>query len=677
MTTINQQAESWSTSTDRHRETPCPTLSKEAKRKRVVWEDDVTAPTGGQPSVNPPKASVVPTTNPAKQVVPQKQEPLFSPKHLKEVSRRESIENRILFCSMEFPLRTCNTEFAFCKLFNETMYHEGLTYFDNAAIHCTFRHNALVLEFLNADMATRALTLNNHALVEHHHRGAETPNHMKLTRPFDYSVQEPETSIHPRKWRMCRGKKHCQDLWEENKKRGIIVQNAPERTSATALAEHFRRLLEERSWSVRQGNPVANAKQKGDSFYLTLRTQEETALAFQLQDILFRGAKLRLTIRPYNKLPQRDMGPPISINEEHHPPFHSNVASGTGIVTKPVEENMCVTLQETDCAALSQDSKTESRLELEMSPDSTRKEFQLSEEASRVKLQLALDELQATRRENDRLQSDLDQANTKLSITLSQLETTQQDNAKLQSDVDEAKLSLKDTLTQLDASKDGKAKLQSNLDQANALLGDTLRQLAATKQEKNQLQADLDDTNMEHEETLGRLEAANRGKAKLRDALDQSQLDAAIQIKSQNKVFLLMEKDLTATRDQLERVTQELALLAKRGPTKVVESILRNKRRVSMDYQVVDNSISKIPVSKVSPDKPKAILDTSKNRNKAAQRKNVSGPRTDRYNQSVNNADQVSSYTKPSVSKDYTFEGILQHENKSAFKREEVDYCDI
>jgi hypothetical protein len=285
---------------------------------------------------------------------------------------------------------------------------------------------------------------------------------------------------------------------------------------------------------------------------------------------------------------------------------------------------------------------------------------------------LALDQLEASTQDKSKLERDLDQVNSDLGDTLRRRNAVKQDQTKRQ----------RDTVSPLEESEPDKAKLQYDLGRANANLRETLRQLALVQQEKDRLRADLKEANVEHDETLGRLKAANQREAKLRDAaLGQSHRDAAIHTKSQNCVFLLMEQELTTTREQLESIKQKMALLAKRSTPTKLKPFLQNKPQVlSVDDEGQENSFSKKQIFKVSRDKPKGTVHSSKGGEREAGRsKNPSGPQTSRYNPTVSRGYKESSGRQAGGAfiHHQFVEVTVQNEMMASIELQEVDYWDI
>ena len=199
------------------------------------------------------------------------------------VRRREAIENRTLFCHSNAP-DVPGSQFR--HKFNMMMRDNKLSFFENVVFWCSKKSGPhdFKMEFVNADMATRALNLDGFTLRD---RRAS----IHLRRPPYYNGP-PET--HKTTWNefaATRPHFDISNIRNEKEEREVYIY-VPLDTDHDALREFLGDAIQRASLNIGKGNPIISCKVNGNSGFITLRTSEEAAATLNLNNIPFHGARL-------------------------------------------------------------------------------------------------------------------------------------------------------------------------------------------------------------------------------------------------------------------------------------------------------------------------------------------------------------------------------------------------
>ena len=184
--------------------------------------------------------------------------------------------------------------------FEKVLAIEGITYYDNP-IEKSYRRNdgsrMIVLEFINSDMASRALCLNNYILQE-----GRPP--ITLCRPFEYNA-DPSLSRHPTSFEGFCSAENKQVMKEYAKKdhqsRVVCIKNLSTDIPPDSLRRSLSKFLQDNSLIIRYGCPIVAFKVKQSKStgevcaFVTFRTNEEAIAFTQKGSLKIGGRLLRIT----------------------------------------------------------------------------------------------------------------------------------------------------------------------------------------------------------------------------------------------------------------------------------------------------------------------------------------------------------------------------------------------
>jgi hypothetical protein len=210
------------------------------------------------------------------------------------VRARESIENRRLCCynlSVDLP------ENIIRKAFADALCNSGLAYFEPRSIsHCRrVDQHEVHLEFINAELATRALNLNGYI-----YNGVG----IFIGRPRNYSgPPEPATTTAWQDFLKCpRKEKLAHHAKIEKKSRELTLVNVPKEARNADLKDFLNQYMCQVGSTMMPGNPITFCKIKSvlGIAFLTFRTEEETQAAFNMNKMFgstpFMGQHLLLSM---------------------------------------------------------------------------------------------------------------------------------------------------------------------------------------------------------------------------------------------------------------------------------------------------------------------------------------------------------------------------------------------
>jgi hypothetical protein len=211
-----------------------------------------------------------------------------------DVILREAIENRRLFFSNVHPNITPGEIEHF---FNGVMHRHGLCFHEHPIKNCkrVDQDNSIQIEFVNAEITTRALHLNR---IEF--KGKP----IWVGRPQGYSGPQQRTAIPPTSWQefassqLQRTMAHYAKL--EKKRRELVVLNVPTGVSPAGLSNFFSSSMGQAGLTILPGDPIAGCKINTGKrvAFLNLRTEEETKEALNMNNIPFQGQNLQIE-RPF------------------------------------------------------------------------------------------------------------------------------------------------------------------------------------------------------------------------------------------------------------------------------------------------------------------------------------------------------------------------------------------
>jgi hypothetical protein len=208
--------------------------------------------------------------------------------------QRESIEKRRIVCRF-VPVHIREHDIG--KLFDNAMHDSGLCFHEYPILsiqRSTNQQEEVSVDFLNSEMATRALNLNGIVCMS---------RTIWIGRPIQYSRSGADSS-EARTW---------QEFNDNHDKKAALAEQAKQEKAAREYyvvnlphdidTKKFRNFL---CFSMKRaglvilpgGDPITTITIKEQVAYCIFRIPEEAQAALHLNDILYRGKKLRLKLSP-------------------------------------------------------------------------------------------------------------------------------------------------------------------------------------------------------------------------------------------------------------------------------------------------------------------------------------------------------------------------------------------
>ena len=338
------------------------------KRKRVSWNEEELEDLAR--NIRPKQAKQIKTNCPPATEVNGMDASLRQ-----RLARREASANRILLLSnVSESTHISKVQ----ERLEKALSKEGILYFDNPFEKCFRRRdgsNIIELEFINADMASRALCLHNYTQL---HSGFQQGSPIYFTRPFDYDTIRHDKARHPTSWQgYCSGNNKSlmkQYVKREHQARVICIRGFPMGTSYHLIHDTLTKFVRENKLTARPGNPIVACKVKQPCAFVTFRTVEEANACSQQGTLDMRGitlymsgAKVDTSPTKYNPARRHDI-PSIGIKKS------VSVRSDTGAVDKPAKCNKASTREDDELIEARkiklEQAMTRLKLELQKATDS-------------------------------------------------------------------------------------------------------------------------------------------------------------------------------------------------------------------------------------------------------------------------------------------------------------------